>query len=132
MIFADTGPFLAKYGKRDQYQREAERLWPALEPPILTTTLVMGEFATLLGRRIGFRQAADRVKLVYESQTVDVLRSTVEDELEALNWMKKYADQHIGFTDCLSFAMMRRHGIRAAFTFDRHFRDAGFEVIGVK
>jgi predicted nucleic acid-binding protein len=27
---------------------------------------------------------------------------------------------------------MRRHRIRAAFTFDRHFKLAGFEVIGLK
>ena len=132
MIFVDAGPFLAKYRDRDQYHRDALRLWATVEPPILTSTLVVGEFATLLGRQNGFKHSADRVKLLYESESVDIRRSTPEDELEALNWMRKYADHGIGFTDCLSFAMMRRHGIRTAFTFDRHFRDAGFEVIGVK
>ena len=43
--------------------------------------------------------------------------------------MRKYADQQISFTDCVSFAMMRRLGIGAAFAFDRHFRDAGFQMI---
>ncbi|MBV8846797.1 MAG: PIN domain-containing protein [Bryobacterales bacterium] len=132
MIFVDAGPFLARHGKRDQYHREAERLWPTLEPPILTTTLVIGEFATLLGRQIGFNHAVDRVRDVYESESIDILQFTREDEVAALGWMGKYADHGIGFTDCLSFAMMRRHRIRAAFTFDRHFRDAGFEVVGLR
>jgi len=43
--------------------------------------------------------------------------------------MRKYADKEISFTDCVSFAIMRRVGIRTAFTFDRHFRDAGFQII---
>ena len=61
--------------------------WPVVEPPILTTTLVVGEFATLLGRQIEFKRAADRVKLVYESQAHDILEFTREDEMEALTWM---------------------------------------------
>jgi uncharacterized protein len=131
LIFADTGPFLARYGKRDQYHRDAERLWPTLEPPVVTSNFVVAEFATLLGRHVGFREAADRVKDLYASESIDILESTREDELEALNWMRKHSDQRIGFTDCLSFALMYRRGIRRAFTFDRHFRDAGFDVVGV-
>jgi predicted nucleic acid-binding protein len=103
-----------------------------VERPVLTSSHVIGEFATLLGRYVGFEPAADRASELYGSSGIDILQSTRADEIEALNWMKKYADQHIGFTDCLSFALMRRHGIRAAFTFDRHFRDAGFDVVGVK
>jgi predicted nucleic acid-binding protein len=63
---------------------------------------------------------------------VDVLQSTRADELDALRWMRKYADERISFTDCVSFAIMRRHRIRAALTFDRHFKLAGFAVIGLK
>jgi predicted nucleic acid-binding protein len=76
--------------------------------------------------------AADRVDALFASAAVDVLQSTRADELDALRWMRKYADQRISFTDCVSFALMRRHRIRAAFTFDRHFKVAGFEVIGFK
>jgi predicted nucleic acid-binding protein len=45
--------------------------------------------------------------------------------------MRKYSDHEVSFTDCVSFAIMRRQQIRTAFTFDRHFRDAGFRVIGL-
>ena len=31
--------------------------------------------------------------------------------------------------DCVSFEVMRRRGITRAFAFDRHFADAGFELV---
>jgi uncharacterized protein len=132
LIFVDTGPFLALYYMRDQYRAQAARLWTTLERPVVTSNHVVDEFATALGRRAGCRFAADRVADLYASPVIDVLQSTREDELDALRWMRKYADQDISFTDCVSFALMRRHRIRAAFTFDRHFKLAGFEVIGLK
>jgi len=125
----DTGAFLALHRKTDQYHRHALRLWTDLDRPILTSNHIVDELATLLGRLAGFRYAADRVEVLYSSESVEVLSSTREDEVEALQWMRKYADKEISFTDCVSFAMMRRHRIRMAFTFDRHFRDSGFQVI---
>ena len=132
MIFVDTGAFLALYRKRDQYHREAARIWPSLERPLLTSNHVVDELATLLGRLVGFAEAADRVEDLYGSESIDVLSSTREDELQAVGWMRKYSDQQVSFTDCLSFAMMRRHNIRTAFTFDRHFRAAGFRIVGLR
>ena len=132
MIFVDTGAFLGLYRKRDQHHERAAAIWAALKPPFVTSSHVTAELATLLARQIGWLQAVYRVTDVYESPKIDVIASDRDDELEALRWMRKYADQRVSFTDCISFALMRRHRIRRAFTFDRHFRLAGFEVIGRK
>ena len=132
MIFVDTGAFLARYRKRDQYHREATRLWPTVRPPLVTSNHVVDELATLLGRLAGFRYATDCIADLYASPATDILAATREDELGALRWMRKYADQRVNFTDCVSFAIMHRHQIRTAFTFDPHFKLAGFEVIGLK
>lgn len=32
-------------------------------------------------------------------------------------------------TDCISFVLMERHGIRQALAFDVHFEQAGFEAL---
>lgn len=129
MIFVDTSAFLALYVKRDQYHRQASKIFPSLPRPFSTSNHVVDELATLLGRITGYRYAADRVDDVYASESIDVLSSTRNDEVEAIRWMRKFADKDISFTDCISFGMMRRVGIRTAFTFDRHFRDAGFHII---
>jgi len=132
LIFVDTGASLALHRERDQYHREATHLWKTLKPPYVISSHVVDELATSLGRLAGFRYAADRIADLYASPEIDVLTSVREDELEALRWMREYADQRVSFTDCVSFALMRRHRIRTAFTFDRHFRLAGFEVVGLK
>ena len=132
MIFVDTGAFLALYRKRDQYYRQAAETWSKLDAPLLTSSHITAELATLLARQVGWTETVDRVADVYASPNIDVIGSAREDELEALRWMRKLADQRVSFTDCVSFALMRRHRIRTAFTFDRHFRLAGFQVVGLK
>jgi predicted nucleic acid-binding protein len=132
MNFADSGAFLAKLHRNDQHSREAARLWPTLDRPVQTSNLVVAEVAKLLAWRLGYAFAAARIADLYASDTIDILISTRDDEIEALTWMRKFADQRIGFTDCVSFAIMRRHKIRTAFTFDPHFRLAGFRTIGLK
>ena len=66
------------------------------------------------------------------SETIRVIESSREFELEALTWMRKFAGQCVSFTDCVSFSLMQRRRIRTAFTFNRHFKIPGFNVIGLK
>lgn len=57
-----------------------------------------------------------------------ILRPEESDEIAAVGLLERYADQAASFTDCVSFAPMRRHRIPRAFTFDRRFAAAGFEA----
>jgi uncharacterized protein len=41
----------------------------------------------------------------------------------------KHHDQEWSFTDCFSFSVMRRLGLRDALTADAHFRHAGFNPL---
>ena len=131
MIFVDTGMFLGLYHKRDQHHADAHRIWRAVKAPRITSNHVIDEVATGLARLAGYLESAGQVEHLYASQAVDIVSSTREDELEAIRWMRKYAGQYVSFTDCVSFALMRRCGVDKALTFDRHFRDAGFEVVGL-
>jgi predicted nucleic acid-binding protein len=131
MNFIDTGAFLALHLRNDQYHEVAIRQWRKQGRPVVTSNHVLDELATTLARRAGYRFAADSVSGIYSAPTIEVVQSSREDELEALRWMRKYADQGVSFTDCVSFAIMRRRHVRTAFTFDRHFRTAGFAVVGL-
>ena len=132
MILIDTGAFVAFYRSNDQHHREAAKLWPSIKPPFVVTNHIIDELATGLGRLAGFEYACDRIEDVHNSPLIDILYSTRHDEADALVWMRKFAHQKVSFTDCVSFAVMRRRKIGTAFTFDRHFRMAGFGVIGLK
>lgn len=133
MVFADTGAFLARYLGRDEHHQAAIAAWKELErTPLFTSSHVLDEVLTLMGRRAGHGFAADRVESIYASQAIQILYSTRADDLEAIRWFRKFSDQKVSFTDCISFALMKRWGISAAFTFDEHFALAGFQTIGLR
>ncbi len=35
----------------------------------------------------------------------------------------------MSLVDCVSFTLMKRHGIEVALAFDEHFRDQGFQTV---
>jgi len=52
---------------------------------------------------------------------------TAADEAKAWDWFGlDWSD--LSFTDCVSFAVMKRLGIGRAAAFDRHFARAGFKM----
>lgn len=128
LIFVDTGALLVRYLEKDQHHDRALRAWQRLEdvPRLVTSNFVLDELFTLLGRRASYAFAADRARHILSSERLEILRSDAETEAEAIDLFEKYADQKVSFTDCTSFALMRRHKIRQVFTFDRHFELAGF------
>jgi uncharacterized protein len=131
VIFIDTGAFLARHLGRDQYHPAAQKAWALLRRRryrLFTSNFVLDETFTLLARRAGHSFAAERARNILVATSLTVLRPDATDELEALTGFEKYADQEVSFTDCMSFVLMRKHALRRAFTYDRHFVVAGFEV----
>ena len=127
MIFIDTGLFLARYMENDQFHKKSISIWKKLGKNACTTSNhVIDETLTLLARRANYNFSSDRAKEIYNSNQLKIERSTEEDELNALNYFEKYADQKVSFTDCLSFAIMKRLKIKKVASFDKHFELAGF------
>jgi predicted nucleic acid-binding protein len=132
LIFIDTGAFLARYLEDDQHQSQAETLWRRIEyekEGFCTSNFVIDELATLLGRRSNSKFAARKVRSIYESELIDIFRPDEADEYDALVLFEKYHDQNVSFTDCVSFALMKRRDIHRVFSFDRHFDLPGFTRI---
>ena len=132
MIFIDTGAFLARYLRNDQHHRSAVVVWEKLasnRENCVTSNFVLDETFTLLGRRAGYPFALQRAKNIYASQVLTICRPDREDEINALQFFGKYADQHLSFTDCISIVLMKREKINRVFSFDRHFEFAGFHVV---
>ena len=130
-FFIDTGAFLARYIERDQHHSTAQLAWRELgasRQKAFTSNFVVDETLTLLARGVSYAFAADRAAYIWASDALTILRPSEADELAGLDLFRKYADQKVSFTDCISFALMKRERLRRAFTFDRHFQTAGFEV----
>lgn len=131
MIFIDTGPFIARSVERDQFHSRALRTWEELartNQRCHTSSYVLDEAFTLLARKTSNHFAAERARALLSSKILHILRPDPKDELDAVELFDKFGDQRVSFTDCISFVLMRRFRLRKAFSFDRHFSLAGFEL----
>jgi len=131
VIYVDTGPLIARSLPRDQFHESARDAWGRLARSaerLLTSNLVLAETINYVASRAGPRFAAERGQRLLESSVLTILRPDAQDEAQAMLLLTKLADQQVSFTDCVSFALMKRHRLRRAFTFDRHFAAAGFQV----
>lgn len=131
MIFIDTGAFLARYIKADQFHKKANELWLKIEKKenkCFTSNFVLDELATLLFRRTGAEFAESKIQNIYASTRLEILRPSKEDEMEAIALMKKYSEHQISFTDCISFSLMKKNKLNIAFSFDEHFTYPNFNL----
>lgn len=132
MIFIDTGPFIAKYFVHDQFHKKSLSIWGKLEKSeeaLITSNFVLDEVFTLLARKSYYEFASEKANIIYNSNVIEILRPTHDVELAALRYFKKFSDQQVSFTDCISFQLMKDHRLDKVFTFDKHFQLAGFKVI---
>lgn len=129
-VFVDTGAFLAKEIAADQHHEAAASAWRDLADQrivMYSSEHILDESTTLLARRTNYAWAAGWGVDVLNAG-IRWLKSDRTDLEAAFRLMRKFADQGVSFTDCLSFALMHRERVRSVFGFDRHFVAAGFNI----
>jgi predicted nucleic acid-binding protein len=89
---------------------------------------VFDESVSLIARRANAVRAARWARDHLALREIVWLDATSEDFQEGIRILEKFDDQELSFTDCVSFALMRREGIDSAFGFDHHFMIAGFDL----
>ena len=129
-VFLDTSFVLAYVFKDDLYNLKAKNLQKEITKEniiILTTDLILVEIANSLSK-IKFRHEAI-ITINNLQEAINVLpveRSIFKD---AWNLFEKRVDKVWGLTDCYSFIVMETLGIKQALTTDKHFEQAGFEIL---
>jgi len=129
-LFVDSGAWFALASIRDRHHAEANALLrTAVEAGVklTTTNLVVAEVHRLVLHRFGIRAARSILDRLEASERLTIDFATPDDHRTAREWLARFADQPITYTDAVSFAVMRARRCRAALTFDRHFEIAGFE-----
>jgi predicted nucleic acid-binding protein len=125
----DTSGIFALLDADDKHHRAARAAWGRLvseREPLITTNYVIIEVTALLQSRFGIKS----VRAFHES-ILPLLRIEWIDQ-ESHNMSLKallyHSKSRLSLVDCTSFEQMRKLGIRTAFTYDRHFREQGFEI----
>ncbi len=128
-LFVDTSAYFALYSADDEFHARAVTVARAAHRRLFTTNYIVAETHALLLRRLGREVAAKFLAETEHSRTVYV-RARLRDEQRAREIIFTHDDKDYTLTDATSFAVMERLRIGAAFTFDRHFAQYGFAVLG--
>lgn len=132
-IFIDTSAFIALFIRDDEFHKRAIKYWQKTkerDQEFLTSNFVLDELYTFLRARKGKKTAIDFANYLAENtDIVEVKRIFLQDEKRAWQYFKKLLGRGVSFTDCTSFALMKRLLIKKAFAFDEDFEKAGFKVI---
>ena len=131
-VFIDTSAWVAVEIGKDQNHIRAKNILKDLinnKYFLIMTDYIYDETITELVVSSGNEYAIKFGEKILKSSIVEMVIIDKEDIKEALDFKKKYNDKDFSFTDCTSFVIMKRLGITKAFSFDKHFEQAGFEVL---
>jgi len=129
-IFIDSSGFKALIDEKDDFYEKAVGIWEKLRYEdnieLVTSNYMVDECLTLLRNKCGLDKTILLRKTLAEGlPSIKIIRVKLEDEIMAWDWFVKDWSK-LSFTDCVSFAMMKRLGIKRVFGFDKHFERAGF------
>jgi hypothetical protein len=129
-LLVDTSAMLALFLPDEKnHQRAAKFGRRKPEPQFVLTELILGELATRLRVRVGADRAVEVARDVLRSGRYQLVFADPELLNGALAKMSRFSDKRLSLTDCVSFELMEKLGLPAAFTFDRDFRDCGYETV---
>jgi len=135
LVFVDSSALKAYYDSRNDFHDRADGLMRMIAgrkteiAGFVTTDYVLDEAITVVRFAHSHGKAVALAEATLSSRFVSIVYSDLELFTDGMRIFKQHSDKDWSFTDCVSFATMRKHGIRTTFTFDAHFRQAGFTTI---
>jgi len=128
-IFVDTSAWLSYANRNDADHRRVKRALTGFPGRLVTSNFVFDETVTLCGSRLGHAFALLVGDTLQDVDTVDLVRVSVDDEARAWALFAECGDRRCSFTDCTSFVLMRRLGIKQAASLDADFAREGFGLL---
>lgn len=126
--FVDTSAWYAYARRDDPDHAKVKTALESWEGRLVTTRDVFDETLTLILARLGHAAAIRFGAALRDGAAAELVRLLPEDDDDAWELFERHRDKRYSYTDCTSFAVMRRLRLAAAIATDRHFQQAGFAV----
>jgi uncharacterized protein len=126
LIFADTSFLFAVLNHRDHHHPRCVEVLETLRGQravdlVVTTDHVVMETITLARNRVSHQAAVFAGERLYAEKLARIYETTLAEQREAFEYLKRHRDKHYSAVDCLSFVVMEKLGIREAFAVDADF-----------
>jgi len=129
-VYVDTSalyPILVRNDEDHSAAISTLKLLRTEDAELLTSNYVVHETVALLQRRWGIEAVRDLERNLESG--IQIVWIDAEIHAQAMSALLAAATRSISLTDWASLEVIRRERIDRAFTFDRDFRNRGFEVI---
>ncbi len=128
-VFLDTSYLLALVLQDDELHYRALAWKGAMRADFLTTEYVLVEVLDALAQPAHRQLGSGIVHLLRSAPDVRIVPGDTSLLEDGLSLFDSRPDKGWGITDCASFVVMHREGIRDALTHDHDFEQAGYRAL---
>jgi predicted nucleic acid-binding protein len=130
--FADTSFWIALASKRDQHHHRAlawHQFVTRTRSTVLTTDAVLLEWLNAMSDVSTRRVAAESCLRARADARIEVVPLQAHLMVSGAELYRDRPDKNWSLTDCISFVVMERRGMKEALTADRDFEQAGLKAL---
>lgn len=130
--FIDSSFFISCIKHDDKNHKKAQRIADDLKSKsfaLYTSYYIIDETASILSMIVSKQVAVDFLESVKSDVFPIILEINQKIRSKTYRFFKTIENKNIGMTDCYSALLMKENKIKKCFTFDKHFRDLGFEIL---
>ncbi len=127
-VFVDTSAMIAALDSDEPESARIREAWAAgfdQGEGFVTSDYSVVEACAVAQRRLGMEATRDLVDTLVPLMTLEWV--VEKDHAAGMTAMLTAGRRQLSLVDCVSFAMMRRLGIRECLAADRHFEKQGFK-----
>ena len=131
-IFVDTAALISLGNKQDSFHSAAWQKQQELvksQTHFISSDFVIAEFCNAFSR-VKFRTTAvQMVNSIYQSKAWTIVSINEDLMIQSLALFSQMQDKEWGLVDCSSIVIARKNKLESVFTADKHFVQAGFEIL---
>lgn len=123
-MFIDSDAFVGWLIEADAHHETTVRTFEYLKAhkiPLITSSAVVAEVATVLSHRVGQQMAKMFLEEFIENTEFPVIFINQSLYQKALNLFKEQSQRGTSFTDCANVIVLQQLGLRTIFSFDQAY-----------
>lgn len=129
MVFADTFYYIAFLSPSDVAHDQAKAFTQDYSGKMTTTEWVLTELADGLAAPVTRQRCAAFIDWLRRDADITIVPSSTELFNAGLTLYRTRVDKKWSLTDCISFVVMEREGLREVLTGNHNFEQAGFKAL---